>query len=340
MQRTPNDTRYAYPSCSLGRRLAALAVAAFAMPMLAPAALAQSFPERPVRLVVPFPPGGSSDIVARVMAEAASQTLGQPVVVENIPGAGGNIGTQRVAKSAPDGYTLTQCTIGTCSINTSLYANAGYDIQKDFVPVFLVGGVMNVFTVNNDFPAKSLADMVGWARANPGKLTFASSGVGTSNHLTPEWLSTRADIKMVHVPYKGSGPAIIDLIGGQVMMFNDNEPSILPQIKAGKIRALAVTGPKRSVHLPDVPTMEESGYKDFIVEPWFGYLAPKGTPAAVVARLNKAFNDAIAKPQVRQQLEEKGVRVIGGAPEVLAAQIATELPRWAQVIKSNGIKAQ
>lgn len=308
--------------------------------VIAGAAQAQNFPEHAVKIVVPFTPGGSTDIIARIMAAGAAELLGQPVVIENVPGAGGNVGTARVAKSTPDGYTLSQCTIGTCAINSSLYANPGYDLQKDFVPVFLIGGVMNVFTVNNNFPAKTMQDMVAWAKANPGKLTYGSSGVGASNHLTPEWLSFLTGISMVHVPYKGSAPAIIDLIGGQIMMFNDNEPSILPQIKSGKIRALAVTGPQRSAALPDVPTMEEAGFKGFVVEPWWGFLAPRGTPKAVVDKLNAAFNTAMQNPGIRSRLEETSLRPIGGPPERLGDQIRSETERWAKVIKANSIKAE
>jgi tripartite-type tricarboxylate transporter receptor subunit TctC len=309
--------------------------------LLAPlVAQAQAFPDRPVKVVVPFTPAGSSDIIARAMADGASEALGQPVVIDNIPGAGGNVGTARVAKAPADGYTLAQCTIGTCSINGSLYANAGFDAQKDFAPVFLTGGVMNVFTVNNDFPARNMAEMVAYARANPGKLTFGSSGVGASNHLAPEWLAFLTGVKMVHVPYKGSGPAIIDLIGGQIMMFNDNEPSILPQIKTGRVRALAVTGPQRSKALPDVPTMEEAGYKGFVVEPWFGFMAPRGTPQVVVDKLNAGFNTALANPRVRKRLEEAGLRPVGGAASVLGDQIRVETERWARVIKANNIRAE
>lgn len=301
---------------------------------------AQGFPERAIKVVVPFTPGGSSDIVARVMADGAAEALGQPVVVENVPGASGNVGTARVAKAAADGYTLIQCTIGTCAINGSLYASTGFDTQKDFEPVFFTGGVMNVFTVTNSFAVKTMPEMVAWAKANPGRLTYGSSGVGASNHLAPEWLAYLTGISMVHVPYKGSGPAITDLIGGQIMMFNDNEPSILPQIKAGKARALAVTGPQRSAALPEVPTMEEAGYKGFVVEPWFGFMAPKGTPKTVIDRLNAAFNSAVQNPRTRKRLEEAGLRVVGGPAERLGEQIRTETERWAQVIKANNIKAE
>ena len=303
-------------------------------------AQAQTFPERPVKIIVPFTPAGSSDIVARAMADGATEALGQPVVVEITPGAGGNVGTLRAAKSAADGYTLVQCTIGTCSINGSLYSNTGFDVQKDFVPILLTGGVMNVFTVNNNFPVKTMQEMVAWARANPGRLTFGSSGIGASNHLAPEWLAFLTGISMIHVPYKGSGPAIIDVIGGQIMMFNDNEPSILPQIKAGKVRALAVTGPQRSKALPEVPTMEEAGYKGFVVEPWFGFMAPKGTPQAVLDKLNAAFNTALTNPRIRMRLEEAGLRPVGGAPERLGEQIRIETERWARVIKANNIRAE
>ena len=307
---------------------------------MAGAVTAQAFPDRPIRIIVPFTPAGSSDIVARAMADGAGEALGQSVIVENIPGAGGNVGTLRAAKSPADGYTLVQCTIGTCSINGSLYANTGFDVQKDFVPVILTGGVMNVFTVNNNFPAKTMAEMVAWAKANPGKLTFGSSGVGASNHLAPEWLAFLTGVSMIHVPYKGSGPAIIDIVGGQIMMFNDNEPSILPQIKAGKVRALAVTGPQRSKNLPDVPTMVEAGYKGFVVEPWFGFMAPKGTPQAVVDKLNATFNAALANPRVKKRLEDAGLRPVGGAASVLGEQIRVETERWAAVIKANNIRAE
>jgi tripartite-type tricarboxylate transporter receptor subunit TctC len=302
-----------------------------------PVAHAQSFPEKSIKLVVPFTPGGSSDIVARAMADGAAEALGQAVVVDNVPGASGNVGTARVAKSPADGYTLVQCTIGTCSINGSLYSNPGFDVLKDFEPVFLVGGVMNVFTVTLGFPAKTMNEMVSWAKVNPGKLTYGSSGVGASNHLAPEWLAYLAGISMVHAPYKGSGPAIVDLIGGQIMMFNDNEPSILPQIKTGKVRALAVTGPQRSANLPDIPTMEEAGYKGFVVEPWFGYMVPKGTPPAVIAKLNSAFNAAVQMPRVKSRLEAAGVRIVAGSPDRLGDLMKTETERWGQVIRANKI---
>ena len=301
---------------------------------------AQTFPSKPVKLVVPFGPGGSSDVVTRIVADGAGEALGQPMLIENVPGAGGNIGTARSAKAAPDGYTLVVCTIGTCAINPSIYPNTGYDLHKDFVPVFLIGGVMNIFTVHPSTDIKSIADLVAYAKANPGKLPAAIGAVGSSNHLTPVWFASIAGIDMLWVPFKGAGDAITALLGAQVMMFVDNEPSILPQIKAGKARPLAVTGPRRSAYLPDVPTMEELGYKGFVVEPWYGFMAPAGTPRAAVERLNAAFNAAIRNPRIAKRLEEAGLRLIGGAPERLGEQIRSESERWAKVVKANNIKAE
>ena len=308
--------------------------------MLFATAQAQTFPSKPLRLVVPFGPGGSSDVVARIMADGATEALGQPMLIENVPGAGGNIGTARVVKAAPDGYTLVECTIGTCAINPSIYAQTGYDLQKDFAPVFLVGGVMNIFTVHPSMSVKSIAELVAYIKANPGKLPVAIGAVGSSNHLTPVWFASIAGLDMLYVPFKGAGDAITALLGGQVMMFVDNEPSILPQIKAGKARPLAVTGPRRSTYLPEVATMEELGYKGFVVEPWYGFMVPQGTARAAVERLNSAFNAAIRNPRIKARLEEAGLRLIGGAPERLGEQIKSESERWAKVVKANNVKVE
>jgi len=307
---------------------------------LADGAHPQSYPARPIRVVVPFGPGGSSDVVARIVVDGAAEALGQPLVIENVPGAGGNIGTARVAKAASDGYTLVECTIGTCAINPSIYASTGYDLQKDFVPVFLVGGVMNIFTVHPSTAIKSIADLVAHAKANPGKLPAAIGAVGSSNHLTPVWFASIAGIEMLWVPFKGAGDAITALLGGQVMMFVDNEPSILPQITSGKARPLAVTGPRRSTYLPNVPTMEELGYKGFVVEPWYGFMSPHGTPRAAVEKLNAALNAAIQNPRIKKRLEEAGLRLVGGAPERLGEQIRGESERWAKVVKASNVKVE
>src|SRR5882762_9594701 len=308
--------------------------------MLFATAQAQTFPSKPLRLVVPFGPGGSSDVVARVMADGATEALGQPMLIENVPGAGGNIGTARVARAAPDGYTLVECTIGTCAINPSIYAQTGYDLQKDFAPVFLVGGVMNIFTVHPSMSVKSIAELVAYVKANPGKLPVAIGAVGSSNHLTPVWFASIAGLDMLYVPFKGSGDSISALLGGQVMVFVDNEPSILPQITSGKARPLAVTGPRRSTYLPNVPTMEELGYKGFVVEPWYGFMAPQGTSLAAIAKLNTAFNAAIQNPRIKKRLEEAGLRLVGGAPERLGEQIKSESERWAKVVKANNVKVE
>jgi tripartite-type tricarboxylate transporter receptor subunit TctC len=301
---------------------------------------AQTFPSKPLKLVVPFGPGGSSDVVARIVAEGAGEALGQPMLIENVPGAGGNIGTARVAKAAPDGYTLVECTIGTCAINPSIYAQTGYDLQKDFAPVFLVGGVMNIFTVHPSMSVKSIAELVAYIKANPGKLPVAIGAVGSSNHLTPVWFASIAGLDMLYVPFKGAGDAITALLGGQVMMFVDNEPSILPQIRSGKARPLAVTGPRRSAYLPDVATMEELGYEGFVVEPWYGFMVPRGSPRAAIERLNAAFNAAIRNPRIKARLEEAGLRLVGGTSERLGEQIRGESERWAKVVKANNVKVE
>jgi tripartite-type tricarboxylate transporter receptor subunit TctC len=311
-----------------------LAAAVLALP-----AHAQKYPSKPIRLVIPFPPGGSSDVVGRFVAEGAREVLGQPLVIENVGGAGGNIGTARAAKAAPDGYTVIECTIGTCAINPSIYSNTGYDLQRDFAPVFMVGGVMNVFTVHPSMPVKTIKEFVAHAKANPGKIVTAIGGVGSSNHLTPVWFANVAGINLLYVPFKGSGDSITAILSGEVFAFVDNEPSILPHIQSGRVRALSVTGPKRSSHLPEVPTMIEAGYKGFVVEPWFGFQVPAGTPPAIIQTLNAAFNTAVQKPNIKKRLEDAGLRVVGGAPERLGEQIASESARWAKVVKDNKIRA-
>jgi tripartite-type tricarboxylate transporter receptor subunit TctC len=305
----------------------------------APTHAQQKFPTKPIRLVIGFPPGGSSDVVGRLVAEGAREPLGQPIVVENVGGAGGNIGMARAAKAPPDGYTLSLCTIGTCAINPSIYSNPGYDLKKDYAPVFLVGGVMNIFTVHPSLPVKTIKEFVAHTKANPGKIAMAIGGIGSSNHLTPVWFANVAGLNMLYVPFKGSGDSITAILSGEVFAFVDNEPSILPHVKSGRVRALSVTGPNRSKSLPDIPTMIESGYKGFVVEPWFGFQVPAGTPPAVIQTLNAALNASVQSPKVKQRLEEAGLRIVGGPPERLGEQIASESTRWAKVVKDNNIKA-
>jgi tripartite-type tricarboxylate transporter receptor subunit TctC len=297
---------------------------------------AQTYPAHPVKLVIPVPPGGSADVVGRLLATAASAELGQPIIVDNRAGAAGSVGTASALKAPADGYTLVQCSIGSCAINASLYKNIGYDLFKDMAPVILLGASINVLTVNNEAGIRSVKDLVDQARRRP--MAYASSGVGASNHLAAELLKKMAGIEMTHVPYKGSGPAITDLIGGQVPVFFDNEPSILPFIKQGKVRALAVTGKTRSANLPDVPTMEELGFAGFVIEPWYAFAAPAGTPEPAIRRLNTAFNNALNQPAVRDRMVAMGITPAGGSPEVLGRLIRSEYTRWAELIRVQGIK--
>jgi tripartite-type tricarboxylate transporter receptor subunit TctC len=316
-------------------RSVALAVS---MACIAPFAFAQAYPNHPIRLVVPFPAGGTTDILARAAAQKLIEALGQPVVVDNRPGAGGNIGADLVAKSAPDGYTLLMGTVGTHAINPSRYAKMPYDHVKDFVPVVLVAGVPNVLVVNPSVPVNSVADLIKLAKSKPGEINFASSGSGTSIHLSGELFKTMAGVDMTHVPYKGSAPALTDLIGGQVQLMFDNLPSALPQIKGGKLRAIAVTSLKRAPVLPDVPTIAESGLPGFEASSWFGVLAPAGTPAPVVAKLNAEVNKWLQSPEARDQLLAQGAAAAGGTPEQFAAHIRAETEKWAKVVKASGAK--
>ena len=305
---------------------------------LASSVLAQAYPNHAIRLVVPFPAGGTTDILARAVGQKLTESLGQSVVVDNRPGAGGNIGADIVAKSAPDGYTLLMGTVGTHAINPSLYTKMPYDHVKDFVPVVLVAGVPNVLVVNPSVPVQSVADLIKLAKSKPGEINFASSGAGTSIHLSGELFKAMAGVDMTHVPYKGSAPALTDLIGGQVQLMFDNLPSALPQIKAGKLRAIAVTSLKRAPVLPDVPTIAESGLPGFEASSWFGVLAPAGTPAPVVAKLNAEVNKWLQSPDAREQLLAQGAVAAGGTPEQFAAHIRTETEKWAKVVKASGAK--
>jgi tripartite-type tricarboxylate transporter receptor subunit TctC len=301
-------------------------------------ASAQSFPSKPIRIVVPFPPGGTTDVLARAAAQKLSDTLGQPAVVDNRPGAAGNIGAELVAKSPPDGYTLLMGTVGTHAINPALYPKMPYDHIRDFAPVILVAGVPNVLVVNPSLPVNSVQELVAYARANPGKLNFASSGSGTSIHLSGELFKTAAGLSMTHVPYKGSAPALMDLIGGQVQLMFDNLPSALPQIKAGKLKALAVTSRERAPALPNVPTIAESGFPGFEASSWFGLLAPAGTPQPVIATINGEVAKWLASPDAKEKLLAQGANAAGGTPEDFAKHIAAETAKWQKVVKESGAK--
>jgi tripartite-type tricarboxylate transporter receptor subunit TctC len=312
-------------------------IAAFAFG--APAsAQAPAYPTKPVRIVVPFPAGGATDILARAVAQKLTETWGQAFVVDNRPGAGGNIGSELVAKAAPDGYTLEMGTVGTHAINASLYAKMPYDHVKDFAPIILVAGVPNVLVVNPAVPVNSVQELIAYAKANPGKLNFASSGSGTSIHLSGELFKVMAGVQMTHIPYKGSAPALADLLGGQVQLMFDNLPPSLPQIKGGKLRALGVTSAARAPALPDTPTIAESGLPGFEASSWFGLLAPAGTPPAIIAKLNTEIAKWLASPEAREKLVAIGANIAGGTPEDFARHIQAETVKWAKVVKESGAK--
>lgn len=315
-----------------------LALLALALAFTCQSAVAAGFPERPLRLIAPIPPGGSGDMIARLVSAAAAEALGQAIVVENRPGATGNIGTALAAKAAPDGYTMLLCSFGNCAVNPSLYRETGYDLFKDFRPVVLIASSINVLTAGRHTGITSLQELV--ARAKSASLSYASSGIGASNHLAGELLKKQAGIDLLHVPYKGSGPAINDLLGGQVDVFFDNEPSILPFVQTGKVTALAVTGKTRSPNLPGVPTLREAGYADFVIEPWYGIAVPRATPDEVVTKLVNAFDTALKQEKLRQALQNAGFTPLGGTPNQMQALMRNEYDRWAELIKAQGITAQ
>lgn len=315
------------------KALAATAVVAGAMGVSTQAFAA--YPDKPIRMVVGFSAGGTTDVVARIVGKEIGDALGQPVVVENRPGAGSNIATDMAAAAAPDGYTLYMVAV-TAAINQTLYKNVKFNLVNDFAPVALAVRVPNVLVVNPNVPAKSVQELVAYAKANPGKMNFASSGSGTSIHMAGELFKQSAGVDVVHIPYKGSAPAIADLIGGQVDYMFDNMPSAWPHVEGGKLRALAVTTATRSDTAPDLPTMKESGFPSFDVSSWFGVLAPKGTPSDIVDKLNKAIRDALAKPDVRKQLAGLGAVPADTTPAQFADFIKSEVDGWAKVVKASG----
>jgi len=321
---------------SLMKRFVAALAAVIAIGAIAPVAAQGAYPTKPVRLVVPFPAGGTTDILARAVAQKLSETWGQQVIVDNRPGAGGNIGSELVAKAPPDGYTLLMGTVGTHAINPSLYAKMPYDHVKDFTPVILVAGVPNVLVVNPSLPVNSVQELIAYGKANPNKLNFASSGNGTSIHLSGELFRTMTGVQMTHVPYKGSAPALTDLIGGQVQLMFDNLPSSLQFIKAGKLRALAVTSTERSSALPELPTLAESGLPGFEASSWFGVLAPAGTPNDIVTKVNGAIAAWLASPDAREKLAAQGAIAAGGPSDAFVKHIGNESAKWAKVVKASG----
>jgi len=297
-----------------------------------------AYPNKPVRLIVGAPPGGGNDIMARLIAQKLSEGLGHQVVVENRPGAGATIATDLVAKSAPDGYTLFM-TPSAHALSPSIYRKLPFDPVKDFAAIGQMAAVPLVVIVNMSLPAASLRELIELARARPGSLNFGSGGSGAAQHLATEFLKSLTGIEMVHVPYKGSGQAIPDLIGGQIQLMIEPLPSALPHIRGGKVRALAVTTRQRSASLPDVPTAEEAGLSGFEVMAWYGLLAPAGTPAAVVSRLNAEMNKALAQPAMRDSLAAQGAIPVSGPPQQFMDLIVAEIAKWRPIIQKAGIRA-
>jgi tripartite-type tricarboxylate transporter receptor subunit TctC len=314
----------------------ALALGAF---MVAASAIAagDDYPSRPVKIVVPFAPGGSTDVVARILAEKLQAEMKQPFVVENRAGAGGNIGADVVAKSAPDGYTLLMGTTGVLAINGFLYKDMSFDAQRDFAPVSYTSLITNILVVNPDVPARTVGELIQLAKARPGNLTFASSGAGSSTHLSAELFKSMAGLDIVHVPYRGSSQAIVDLMSGQVTMLFDNAPSSIPFVQQGKLRALAVTSTKRMPSLPDIPTIDESGVRGYESLSWSGIVAPAATPRPIVNKLNAAIDRILATDDVKKRFAAMGVDPVGGPPEAFARHIRAESEKWGRVVKMANI---
>ena len=300
------------------------------------AAMAQAYPSKPVTIVVPFAAGGTTDILARIIGQALTAELGQSVVVDNRAGAGGNIGGQAAAKATPDGHTLFMGTVGTHAINASLYKKMPFDPVKDFAPLTRVANVPNLLVANPAQPYKSVKDLIAYAKANPGKVNFGSSGNGSSIHLSGELFKSLAKVDMQHVPYKGSAPAVTDLLGNQIGIMFDNMPSAIQHVRSGKLAPLAVTTAKRSPELPNVPTIAEAGVPGYEATSWFGMFAPAGTPAPVLAKLNAAIVKVLAQPDVKKKINEQGAEVYSETPEQFAAFIQAESVKWGKVVKESG----
>ncbi|WP_298933485.1 tripartite tricarboxylate transporter substrate binding protein [uncultured Ramlibacter sp.] len=323
----------------LNRR--ALLATLAAGPLALASAQAQSpFPSKPLRIIVPFTPGGSSDVLARAIGLELGKAFNQPVLIDNVPGAGGSLGADRAAKSPADGYTLLMGHIGTLAINPALYPKLPYDPQRSFAPVAWIARVPNVLVVNAALPAHNLKELIALAKARPGQLAYGSGGNGSAAHTTMEYLKMQTQASFLHIPYRGTAPSVTDLLAGQVQVLFTGIPALLPHIKAGKLRALAVSSPRRLALLPDVPTVAESGVagtKGFEADQWYGLAAPAGTPADVVTLLNQQVNKALASEEVRSRLAAEGAEATPATPQQFAQLIAREIPRWAQVVKNARI---
>ena len=301
-------------------------------------AFAQAWPSKPIKVIVPFPPGGGTDIIARETTQKVAAATGWTFVIDNKPGAGGNLGVDAVAKAPADGYTIVLGQTSNIAINPSLYAKLPYDPQKDLAPIVLIANAPLVMVTGTGTPLKTLADAVNAAKAKPGQVNFASPGNGTVAHLTEEMFQKAAGIKTQHVPYKGANQALTDVISGNVELYMSSVPTLLGHIKQGKLRALAVTSAKRVDDLPNVPTINESGYKGFDAVTWFGLLAPAATPKDVIAKLNAEFNKALKLPELSKRLGDEGADTAGGTPEEFASLIKGDIPRWGKIVKESGAK--
>jgi tripartite-type tricarboxylate transporter receptor subunit TctC len=306
---------------------------------VAGASWAQAYPTKPIRFIAPFAAGGALDTLTRTIAGRMQESWGQPVVVENRTGAGGNIGADLVAKAAPDGYTLVMGTIATHAINVSLYEKMPYDAVKDFAPVTIAASINNSLSVHPSVPAKNVAELIAYAKASPGRLTFGSAGSGTSQHLAGELFKTMAGVDMVHIPYKGGGPALADFFGGQVDVFVAIVSTVVPHVQGGKARALAVTGYKRAAALPDVPTVAESGFPGFESTNWYCLVGPPNLPRPIVDRWTREVVAVLNEPAIRQALVDRGIDPAPSSPAELAAYLKSESDKWAKVAKATGLQA-
>jgi tripartite-type tricarboxylate transporter receptor subunit TctC len=322
------------------KRMLCAAAIILALPCLSQQARAQTYPNRPITLVIPFAPGGSTSIVGRVIADKMAQLLGQGIVIENRPGAGGTAGSRSVARSDPDGYTLLLGYTGTLAIGPSLYKNVGYDPRKDFAPIGMIGNAPSALVVHPSFPPKTVAELIAYAKAHPGEVNFGSAGVGSVNHITGEYFARAAGITLTHIPYKGTGPALTDLLGGHIPMALAPIPPVHGNVSAGLLRALAVTGKTRNSLMPEVPTLAESGLNGFEASLYYGLVAPAGTPKPIIERLNKELQAALASDEVKQQLGADGTEITPGTPEDYADFIDKDEKKWSQLVKDSGVEPE
>jgi tripartite-type tricarboxylate transporter receptor subunit TctC len=299
---------------------------------------AAGYPAKPIRIVVPFPAAGTTDILARAVGIEMQKAWGQPVVVENRPGAGGNLGSDMVAKAAPDGYTLLVGAVSPQAINVTLYPKMPYDVMRDFAHITLIAAVPNLLEVHPSVPVKTVKELIDLAKSKPGQLSYASSGNGTSIHLSAELFKTMAGVDMLHIPYKGSAPAVTDLIAGQVQLMFDNLPSSIAQVKAGKLRPIAVTTLKRSPALPDVPTIAESGLPGYDASSWFGMHAPAGTPKDIISKIHGVVTKSLQAPEMIERLSTQGAQPVGNTPEEFTEFLRVEIAKWARVVKASGAR--